>query len=506
MAQCTPTPTATQFTTVTTDSVSTSFSSSLTTLADSVSTIVSTTCLDASQGGNGTCATESTVTSLSTIAGGVSTVQVPIPITVPVTNVQPTATLFAPCSSNGGNSQQSSSGQGQASQQSQQSSQSAAQSSPSPGQSSGSSGSTSGRSSASITGPITSALTITSTPPPTTITTSSSSTLADGEVTVVVITLTSTTGTPSAVVVNTVVPDTDSGSGHHGSSSTKHVGTIVGASIGGILGLCALLGALFLCWRIYKRRRLELEMDAILGEKSSTPRGFSPPPPVPIKHVKGRKSKHRFLDEEVQSDQPKPYQYGLVGQTHAPTLTSASPSMTTGTVSPSVTGHESVQAHSPTPFPTGPGSSAHGHEPYSPPMSRRTSSNVGRTLSPPPQDVDPVTSRTPRLSLRLANWIEETDGLGAGLGLAAADFQPHAFNAQSGSPTSSGSQGPRLFAVNAERDSEDVASPIAPAQTKAGEVAAFRSRVGPDGVIVHKDGGRVEEGSAGPLPPAYSPH
>jgi hypothetical protein len=253
-------------------------------------------------------------------------------------------------------------------------------------------------------------------------------------------------------------------------------------------------------------------MDAILNEKLPPSRGFTPPPPVPIKHVKGRKSKHRFLDDEASDvEQARPYQYGLVGQTPAPMVGNAPPSMMNTTATHSLSGHESLQNHGPTPFPAGPGSSAHGHgyDAQSPPMSRRASSNVGHSLSPVPQDdVAAPPSRTPRLSLRLTNWNEETDGSGVSLGIAAADFQPHSPNAQltdSGSPTSAPNNGPRLFAVNAE-DGEEDSPHVASAKAKEAEAGPSRNRTDADQVIVHTDGGRLVEGSAGPMPPAYSPH
>ncbi|KAI0351492.1 hypothetical protein OH77DRAFT_1524031 [Trametes cingulata] len=77
---CVSTPTATQFATFTTSSVSTSFSDSVSTLSPTVTTVTS-----HARGG-----------------GGTTTVQVPVAVTIPITSSSPTATLFSTsCSDNG---------------------------------------------------------------------------------------------------------------------------------------------------------------------------------------------------------------------------------------------------------------------------------------------------------------------------------------------------------------------------------------------------------------------
>ena len=85
----------------------------------------------------------------------------------------------------------------------------------------------------------------TSTPPPLIITSQSSSTLADGSVTVLVLTSTSTLP-PSAVFVSTSVPDTN-----QSSTSTPNHSTNLGAIIGGVVGgLFGLIGIIVLIWFI----------------------------------------------------------------------------------------------------------------------------------------------------------------------------------------------------------------------------------------------------------------
>ncbi|KAI0672693.1 hypothetical protein C8Q78DRAFT_1077038 [Trametes maxima] len=91
---CVTVPTATQFATLTTDSVSTSFSDRVSTLAPTTTTIDSVSCTPITTG-NTTTSSCSTVENVSTIAGGTTTVQVPILLTIPITSTSPTATLFS---------------------------------------------------------------------------------------------------------------------------------------------------------------------------------------------------------------------------------------------------------------------------------------------------------------------------------------------------------------------------------------------------------------------------
>ncbi|KAH8099628.1 hypothetical protein BXZ70DRAFT_238947 [Cristinia sonorae] len=102
MSQCTPIPTATEFATVTTNSVSTSLSESITTFPPQTTTITTTLCVSIFSGSDSSaslfCQTDSSV---STIPASFSTSTIPSTITVPVTITSPTATLFTTaCSSN----------------------------------------------------------------------------------------------------------------------------------------------------------------------------------------------------------------------------------------------------------------------------------------------------------------------------------------------------------------------------------------------------------------------
>ncbi|KAI0636444.1 hypothetical protein C8Q77DRAFT_1154383 [Trametes polyzona] len=98
---CFTTPTATEFATFTTSSLSTSFSDSVSTLDPTVTTIQSVSCVPTTNG-TVTSSSCSTVNSVSTIAGGTTTVQVPVVATVPITSSSPTATLFSTSCSSGG--------------------------------------------------------------------------------------------------------------------------------------------------------------------------------------------------------------------------------------------------------------------------------------------------------------------------------------------------------------------------------------------------------------------
>ncbi|KAI0312387.1 hypothetical protein OF83DRAFT_1146454 [Amylostereum chailletii] len=91
---CDPTPTATQFATVTSTNTITTFSDSIQTLPPTGSAILATSCLSSA---SNLCLASSIVTDITTIPGDIQTVQVPMIITQEVVNVVPTLTLFAPC-------------------------------------------------------------------------------------------------------------------------------------------------------------------------------------------------------------------------------------------------------------------------------------------------------------------------------------------------------------------------------------------------------------------------
>lgn len=149
--------------------------------------------------------------------GGVVTTQVPVIVTVPVTQTQPTNTLFASCSDGSTPSQTTS--HSTASQ----------------------------TSSSSTPSPVTTSVLVETTPAPSIITQSSSTTLSNGDVVATVFTTTSTLPASSvyvpSVIVNPTVTSTASASG-----SGTNVAPIVGGVLGGFVGLIAIVGALWYLW------------------------------------------------------------------------------------------------------------------------------------------------------------------------------------------------------------------------------------------------------------------
>ncbi|KAM5538007.1 hypothetical protein V8D89_008204 [Ganoderma adspersum] len=99
---CYSTAATTQYTTITTDVVSTSFSYSTSSIPGSATTYISSTCAPPQVSGNETGTPScTTVTSVSSIGGGVATVQVPITITVTTASVSPLSTVFSTTCSSG---------------------------------------------------------------------------------------------------------------------------------------------------------------------------------------------------------------------------------------------------------------------------------------------------------------------------------------------------------------------------------------------------------------------
>lgn len=134
----------------------------------------------------------------------------PILVSVPVAQTQPTQTLFAPCT-NGGSSSAS---------------QPSAQS--------------------SINTPLTTSVLVQSTLPPSTVVEASSTTLADGSVVQTAITVI-TTLPPTAVYVPTSLAE-PSLQNNVSQGSGTNVAPIVGGVLGGFLGLIAVVGSLWWLW------------------------------------------------------------------------------------------------------------------------------------------------------------------------------------------------------------------------------------------------------------------
>lgn len=133
----------------------------------------------------------------------------PIVISVPITEAQPTQTLFAPCT-DGGISSSSSSSQ------------------------------------FSIGTPLTTSVFVQSTLPPTTVVETSSATLADGSVVQTAVTVVTTLPPTSFYVPTSLASPTLQSSSSRG-SGTK-VAPIVGAVLGGFFGLIVVVGSLWWLW------------------------------------------------------------------------------------------------------------------------------------------------------------------------------------------------------------------------------------------------------------------
>jgi hypothetical protein len=186
---CQGPPTLTAFGTFTTNSVSTFLTSSIQTLPPVVTTSLSVSCLNLGLV-NVTCTTS---TIPVTIPGGLSTVQVAVPMTVPVVVAMPTQTFYAPCG-NGGTT-------------------------------------------ASV-----SYIMSQSTPPPQVYVSQSSYTMADGEVTVQLETITSSVS-PTVVYVPTFVPANSQSGGNH----LTTIAPILGGVIGGFVTLVSIVGLIWFC-------------------------------------------------------------------------------------------------------------------------------------------------------------------------------------------------------------------------------------------------------------------
>ncbi|KAF8891357.1 hypothetical protein BD779DRAFT_1699869 [Infundibulicybe gibba] len=193
---CTTFPTLTHTEQVVTQSVSTSFSQSLTTAPPTVTTITS----------KGSCPTSS----------GVQTVQVPIPITIGVTSAQVNTLFGSSCRQ-------------------------------------GDTGPTPDTHTTSVTTTSFSVFT----PPPSVFVSSSSSTEADGNIVAITVTLTSTQPPTTVALSGTGLGASTGGADqkpqtNNDSGNSTNLGPIIGGVVGGFFGL---IGLVALIWFILKRRK-----------------------------------------------------------------------------------------------------------------------------------------------------------------------------------------------------------------------------------------------------------
>ncbi|KAF4576350.1 hypothetical protein EYR40_000588 [Pleurotus pulmonarius] len=263
---CVTTPSATETLLVTLTSQSVSNSPSVTTMPDSTSTTIFTTCAltgtasDSSAPGP-TCLVTRTVTSTAVIPGGEVTTQVPFTVDVPFTSTSFSTLFGTSCTSRPVSDPPT----------------------PQP----------------PTTAPPTPPTSISiSTPPPETFTSQSESTLPNGVVTTTLLTVVSTLP-PTSIVVSTTMPGQSQQQDNNNDNSTN-LGPIIGGTVGGFFGL---IGIVAVVWFIMKRRS---RWDDIFDKEEDTMQETT------------RASGNRFsLDVD---NEPKPYQYGLVGHVTSPQL------------------------------------------------------------------------------------------------------------------------------------------------------------------------------------------
>ncbi|KAH9900845.1 hypothetical protein C8Q73DRAFT_221032 [Cubamyces lactineus] len=265
---CVTVPTATQFSTFTTDSVSTSFSNSISTLSPATTTIDSVTCVPTSSG-NVTTSSCSTSEVVSTVGGGTTTIQVPIQVTIPITSSSATATLFSTSCSDGTTG------------------------SPNPPPSNTTTNDQTSTSTVIVTTSI-----------PTQVTFQSSFT-SDGNVIV-------TSGTTTTFVVVTTAVPVSTGTGQVSGGSTD-TSAIVGGVVGGVAGAIVLS---FVAWFLLrKRRRYDFDDDLFLPQ----PIHHDEQPKNVLRRPPGEKGPS--LDAE-----PRPYTYGALSSSAGPSSTAHTPS------------------------------------------------------------------------------------------------------------------------------------------------------------------------------------
>ncbi|TDL24887.1 hypothetical protein BD410DRAFT_65872 [Rickenella mellea] len=505
MAACTPIPTETLFTTITTSSVSTSFTSSLTTLPPTTQTNVVTSCAATATVG-GACLSEVLSTSFSTISGVVSTAQVPVPTTVLTTITQPTETRFSTCPSS------------------------------TPSQ--------------TDSNPPT-----TPTPPPTSqsssLTTQSTTFLSEASTT-----LPNGSVVQTSVVITTVLPPsyvtvpTMPGQTQQNTPGKKTaVAPIVGGVAGGLIGL---IGIAALVWFILRRRS---RWDDIFDRDYDDS--------MPVTAVRKSKSRRGRFDigEDSSTAEPKPYHYGLVGQhasppnsppiqpvhsrtpSVAPLMLNAAPGSSTGASRPGSSGSQlGLPVGAAPPMPNvgtgaagGAAAGAGANLLYTSSVGSALSSATGSTGRPglgttphtsvlssqsggsasggsffvragsPTSPVDP----TPRMPLHVANRPDSPTGTITSVSMYSDDTHANTSIAQQMSAMSPGG----AAGGSGTAAGPSVAAAGSGSPNRRNEKSPRRASASAQPVVVHRDGGRVTEGPSAKTnttpsdlpPPAYSP-
>ncbi|KAF8517509.1 hypothetical protein BU17DRAFT_91636 [Hysterangium stoloniferum] len=279
MSSCNTVATETQFQLLTSTSqqVSTTFSTSVTTSPPTTSTSLSTICLaSAAPSSSAGCLSSTVSTFLVTNPGQISTVSVPVIVTVPVvfTTSAPTRTLFSTSCATSLPSSPITPG--------------TTPTEPSSITSPSSISSGPSSSSTSSSRPLTSRSIL----DPTTFTTSSSTTLPNGSVVVTSVVVTSVLPPSPIVVTSQPAPSLNDANG--GGKTSNKTAPIVGGVVGGVIALLAVIGGI--CLRRRSKRWKDL-FDEELDEKEE------------------RRPRMVLDGEDVD---PRPYHYGLVGHSETP--------------------------------------------------------------------------------------------------------------------------------------------------------------------------------------------
>ncbi|KAF8844553.1 hypothetical protein BDN67DRAFT_962930 [Paxillus ammoniavirescens] len=451
---CTPTPTATQYATITTFTTSTSYSQSA---APQLTTVVQQSCVASGtiSGSSMGCISSAQVTEVNTVGGGGQGAQVPIVVTVPIIETEPTATLFATDCNNGGT-----------------------QPTPtSPAQS-------------SSAATLTTSVLVESTPPPSTMIETSATTLGDGSVMQTVVTIVSTLPVTSIYAPSTVPNPTLQSNASQGSGT--NVAPIVGGVLGGFFGLIAIVGSL---WWLCRRRR---SWDDIFEKEDI--QADDDPWATPITVRRDRDRSRLDLSAE-----PKPYQYGLVGHIAAPAASGSPPS------SPRLSGYDRMSLptiHSRhTSFSAVPllqATSGRSSRPSTAgsvqtvptqPAHRLLGSASSATMGPRSLSVlsQSTSSTAPLIDTRSRGSLVAPS-------LNADELDTFDPINHTGSPAPTSERRILQIANNGPQSPTDTIAPVAPLRVTSPPGAS-------GGVIVHTDGGRVPESSQAALstePPPYS--
>ncbi|KAI0053952.1 hypothetical protein FA95DRAFT_1600465 [Auriscalpium vulgare] len=329
---CNPSPTETLYETLTSTTTVIFFTESVETLAPTPSTVISVSCLSSV---SDVCAASTTTTEVTSIPGAVTVVQVPVTQVNVIAQAIPTATLFASCTSASSLPPSTVA-----------SSTSPSSPTPSPPDSLSASG----------------FIPTTTTPPPTVVTQQTATTLDNGLVSSVGVTFTSQ---PSASLVYL----TSSPPASHPSVVSQQTGPsgnlapILGGVVGGFVFLIALV---LLIWIIYRRslRRRHFEDED------------SPSYSYPVTRDRDRRRELELANE------PKPYEYGLVGHSSSYASVLTPPSTPPASASLNHYSRESTMLHmradSTTPLMSTP---SLGPGPSSPPPERLSPSSSSLLLA-----------------------------------------------------------------------------------------------------------------------------